>query len=388
MHIAHTGDGLDVYLRLPMPYLVANLTGAVRSDNTPEPAPYTTNAMVEGELMHYVDYDALVDDATGLGQLAADGHHVVVEDTELVAVVRAVRVHTGDDQPPFSTLEEAKAALSGIQTELSNPAPFVGDSVVDVLLEYTSDANVNRYTISSSLNPELEGQEETANLIVDYGLAEPQIYRIRGLLEDPVAVSHAILSAAVTFVIEGFRHIIEGYDHVLFVICLVLSATALVSLAWRVTGFTLGHSITLALGFFGFTPSAVWFVPLIETAIALSIVAAAIYALGVHKDNQHNSSGFLITFLIGILHGLGFSFVLQEILGVTSPNIWISLLSFNIGVEIGQLLIVLLLWPLLYVINKRKPALYSSIKWIIAMPCLGIAAYWSGQRFLSFLALV
>jgi len=84
-----------------------------------------------------------------------------------------------------------------------------------------------------------------------------------------------------------------------------------------------------------------------------------------------------------MLHGLGFSFVLQEILSVTSSNIWVSLLSFNIGVEIGQLGIVLLLWPVLYLIGKHLPHRLMGVKWLIALPCIVIAAYWSGQRLLG-----
>ena len=84
-----------------------------------------------------------------------------------------------------------------------------------------------------------------------------------------------------------------------------------------------------------------------------------------------------------MLHGLGFSFVLQEILSVTSSNIWISLLSFNVGVEIGQLAIVLVLWPLLYLIGKYFPHKLMAVKWVIALPCIVIAAVWSGQRLIG-----
>ena len=388
IHIAPNDDGLEVYLRLPMPYLVANLAGPEQSDGTREPAPYTSNAKVDGEFLHYVDFASLESDALGLGEFAVDGHLFSTESGRLSGTVKAVRVHTGDDQPPFATLDEAVASFAKSQTDLSNPPPFVGDTVVDVKIGYETDSSVNRYTLAGKLNPGLEGQEETANLIIDYGASEPRIYRIRGLLEEPVEISHSLWKAAYTFVVEGLRHILESYDHVLFVVCLVIGATALTTLAWRVTGFTIGHSITLCLGFFRFVPATPWFVPLVETAIALSIIAAALLAISDKGLPEHSRSGLWITLLVGLLHGLGFSFVLQEILGINSPNIWVSLLSFNVGVELGQLLIVLLLWPILFLIGRYKSQWYIVAKWLIALPCIAIAAFWTGERVIGLLGVV
>jgi len=347
IHVAHQANGLDVYMRLPMPYLVADLAGALQEDGSREPAPYTTNQS---------SYQPEVID---------------------------VRVYRGISQPPFSTLEEAELAFQHGEQETFSPAPFVGDSVVDVLIRYRTAGQVSSYSLSSSLDPGLEGQEDTANLILDYAGDTPAVFRVRGLLHEPVVISNSIWKAAKTFVVEGFRHILAGYDHILFVVCLVLGAALISALAWRVTGFTIGHSVTLTLGFFGYVPEATWFIPLIETGIALSIILAALLALNSDAINTSSKSSFVLTTLIGMLHGLGFSFVLQEILSVTSSNIWISLLSFNVGVEIGQLAIVLLLWPLLYLIGKHKPHRLMAVKWIIALPCIVIAAFWSGQRLLG-----
>jgi len=383
IHVAHHNDGLAVYMRLPMPYLVAHLAGEVREDGNREAAPFTTNALVEGEWMHYVDYEAVAQDALGLGQLAASGHKISSGSSHYVADVIDVRVYQGISQPPFSTLQEAELAFSSGEQETVTPAPFVGDSVVDVLIHYRATRLASSYSLSSSLNPGLEGQEDTANLIVDYTGDAPAVFRVRGLLQEPVVISNSVWKAAKTFVVEGVRHIVSGYDHVLFVVCLVLGATVISTLAWRVTGFTIGHSVTLTLGFFGYVPSAAWFIPLIETGIALSIIMAALMALNSDSTNASSKSGFVLTILIGMLHGLGFSFMLQEILSVTSSNIWMSLLSFNVGVEIGQLAIVLMLWPLLYLVGKHMQHRLMAVKWIIALPCIVVAAVWSGQRLIG-----
>lgn len=385
-HVDHVDEGLDVYLRVPMPYLVANLAGPEQPDGTRTAAPFTSNAMVDGQLMHYIDYDSLQRSPQDLASLAADGHQFRHNGAVLQARAVGVLVYSGLNQPPFSTLQEAKTAFENNTQQIIDPPPFVGDTVADVLLQFRPGYNIKSYSITSSLNPGLEAQEDTANLIVDHYGQDSQIYRISGLLQEPVEISHSAWAAAVTFIKEGVRHILGGYDHVLFVACLVIGAMTFVGLAWRITGFTIGHSVTLSLGFFGYSPKADWFVPLVESGIALSIVYAALLALQSSKDTVR--SGFIVTMLIGMLHGFGFSFVLQEILGVSSPNIWVSLLAFNVGVEIGQLAIIVLIWPVLMLINSRQAAASNAIKWVVAIGAIAIASLWLGQRVSQLLAII
>ena len=149
----------------------------------------------------------------------------------------------------------------------------------------------------------------------------------------------------------------------------------------RLTGFTLGHSVTLAFGFFGFVPKGDWFVPAVETGIALSIIyAGALAYQGSSKDDYSEVKMFFVTLSIGLLHGLGFSFVLQEILQVTSPGIWQSLLAFNVGVEVGQLMIVLAVWPLFVVLNRQTQSLGVFLRRLMACGCIGIALFWTFER--------
>ena len=83
---------------------------------------------------------------------------------------------------------------------------------------------------------------------------------------------------------------------------------------------------------------------------------------------------------MGLLHGLGFSFVLQEILKVESPDIWQSLLAFNVGVEIGQLLIILIAWPLFRVVEWLSRRVWQTGRWGVAAACAMIAVFWTVQR--------
>ncbi len=386
VHVEHVRDGLDVYLRLPMPYLVAKLVGPEKPDGSRDPAPFTTNGMLDGELMHYVDNLAVESDPLPLGQLAADGHTLSHQGNAIAPVVVAVRLFTGSDQPPFSTLNEAKQVFQNPAPPLADPPPFVGDTVVDVQLRYHTGEPIKTYAFSSVLNPELPGQEDTANLILDHDGTDPRIYRITGLLLEPQEVSRSQWNAAATFVVEGVRHILGGYDHLVYVACLVIGALSFSGLAWRITGFTIGHSITLSLGYFGFVPSGEWFIAAVETGIAVSIIYAAIVALSGSNPAHQGGRSFIVTATIGLLHGLGFSFVLREILGLSSANIWVSLLSFNIGVELGQLAVVSVLWPLLWLIGKRSTHWQKVAKWAIAVPAIALASVWTGERFVRLLS--
>ena len=386
LHVEHLDDGLRVYLRLPMPYLVADRLGPVAANGLPEPAPYTTNRMEDGQLVHYLDPDALKADPLGLGQLVADGHHLTVDGERLVADVEQARAYPGTYRPSFASLEDAKVAFAGSIQPEPLPATYVGDMVVDAVLRYRTGRPVYSYGVSSTLDPGLEGQEQTANLLLDHFPGETQVFRARGLLDQPITVSRSLLAAVSTFVTEGVRHILEGWDHVLFVLCLALGAARLSSLLWRATGFTIGHSVTLAAGFFGFVPSGAWFIPAVETGIALSIIYAALVALTQREAAARSERVmFTITSAIGLLHGLGFSFVLHEILRVDSPNIWQSLLAFNLGVEVGQFLIILATWPLFRLVARRNQRAWRYARWGVALPCVLIATLWTGERALMVL---
>ncbi len=385
LHVDHLADGLRVYLRTPMPYLVADRVGPVGANGLPEPAPNTTNRIETDKLVHFVDHGQLHRDPIGLGVLAAEGFRFDADGKALEASVEQVRVYPIGKQPEFATLDEAKAAFAGrlVYPETTDPL-YVGDAVVDIVLRYQVGAPIYEFALSSTLDPGLPGQEDTANLILDYGPGGTQVFRARGLLAEPVAISRSALSAVVTFIKEGVRHILGGSDHVLFVLCLVLGAAQIRNLVWRVTGFTIGHTVTLTAGFFGFVPSGAWFIPAVEIGIALSIIyAAAIAVLPRSEQNGGERNLFVVTCAIGLLHGLGFSFVLHEILQIDSPDIWQSLLAFNVGVEIGQLSIIVIAWPLFRLVNHMSERTWHIGRWAVAAGCAAIAVFWTGQRALS-----
>jgi hypothetical protein len=168
--------------------------------------------------------------------------------------------------------------------------------------------------------------------------------------------------AALRFVNLGFFHILDGTDHLLFLFCLVIPFRRFGALIPIVTSFTVAHSITLIASAYNFAPDALWFPPLIETLIAMSIVYMALENI-VGTSNVHRR--WLITFGFGLVHGFGFSFVLRQTMQFAGSHMLTSLLSFNVGVELGQLLVLVLLIPALellfrYVVAERMGTIILS----------------------------
>jgi hypothetical protein len=149
--------------------------------------------------------------------------------------------------------------------------------------------------------------------------------------------------AARSFVTLGFEHILSGIDHLLFILCLVIPFRRLRPLVTIITAFTIAHSITLAVSAMGFAPDMLWFPPLIEVLIALSIVYMALENIVGAKLERR----WLVAFGFGLVHGFGFSFALRESLQFAGAHLATSLVSFNVGVELGQFFVLALAVPLL-----------------------------------------
>jgi hypothetical protein len=198
------------------------------------------------------------------------------------------------------------------------------------------------------------------------------------------------LAQLATYVHEGVRHIWLGYDHILFLLSLLLPAVlvrrdggwqaahsfraAFIDVAKVVTAFTLAHSITLSLAALGLValPSRV-----VESAIALSVVLAALN--NVFPVVAHGR--WLAAFGFGLLHGFGFAGALQD-LGLPPGSLALSLAGFNLGVETGQLALVALFLPLAYAL--RDTATYR--RWLFAggsAAIAGVAAVWLVERALE-----
>jgi hydrogenase/urease accessory protein HupE len=178
------------------------------------------------------------------------------------------------------------------------------------------------------------------------------------------------------YTILGVEHILTGFDHLLFVLALLFLVSFNRRLFYTITAFTVAHSLTLALSALGWVTLRS---PPVEATIALSIMLVAGEAL--HKQSTLSRRWpALVAFLFGLVHGLGFAGALTDI-GLPQNHLAVALLTFNVGVELGQLFVVgvaylayrtLAAWPMLAL--ARTPALYA---------IGGLAAYWSIDRVVS-----
>lgn len=188
------------------------------------------------------------------------------------------------------------------------------------------------------------------------------------------AVPAGRLESVIYFVGQGIKHIFTGYDHVLFIVTLMLAVASWRRLAVIVTSFTLAHSLTLAVGALGWVvlPSR-----LIEPAIALTVLAVAADAL--LRPGASARAG--ITFAFGLIHGFGLSTALRAI-GLSGGPLARALLGFNLGVESGQLLIVLPLFPLVLWLRGRADV-YARVRRGTCAAVAAVATIWFVLRVIA-----
>ena len=213
-------------------------------------------------------------------------------------------------------------------------------ALLDVLIRYP----IQSATSDFSIEPDFARLGLRTTTVVRF-LHTDGVERIFEFTGDPglVRLDPRWHHAFFRFVNTGFEHILDGVDHLLFVICLLIPFRRIRPLIAIVTSFTVAHTITLIASAFGLVPDALWFPPLIETLIAASIVYMAFENI----VGSHWQRRWVIAFGFGLVHGFGFSFALSETLQFAGTHLLTSLLAFNLGVEIGQLLIVVLAVPAL-----------------------------------------
>jgi len=165
--------------------------------------------------------------------------------------------------------------------------------------------------------------------------------------EASLTVGDSITRGASSFVMLGIHHIFTGYDHLLFLVGLLLSGGSFFALAKIITAFTVAHSVTLSLAV-----TNVVAVPdrLVEAVIALSIAFVAAENL---TPRPAISRRWIVSFVFGLVHGFGFSSALRE-LGLTREGLALTLLGFNVGVEIGQAIVIAILLPGLILLRRSQ----------------------------------
>ena len=257
--------------------------------------------------------------------------------------VVAARVSLPTDRS-FRSYEDALAHVTGPR-EPNDTDVFLEEAMFDVLFQYPVRSDQSNF----SIRPDLWRLGLRVVTVLRF-LPPSGVVRAYEYSGEPglVRLDPRWHQAALQFVELGFFHILDGIDHLLFLGCLVIPFRRFRTLIPIVTAFTVAHSMTLISSAYGLAPNGSWFPPLVETLIAMSIIYMAaenIVGVGVRRR-------WLITFGFGLVHGFGFSFALRQTLQFAGSHLLTSLLAFNVGVELGQLLVLVLLIPTLHVVFR------------------------------------
>ena len=295
-----------------------------------------------------------------------DTFDTLLRDAATVWLVNNIDLHEGDTalgggriasvraslpaDKSFATFDEALAHVTGprlpADTEL-----FWSQGLIDVLIEYPIQSDRSDFSIDPRFARLGQRTVTVLRFLPPGGAVRAFEYPGDAGL---VRLDPRWYQAALRFVELGFWHILGGTDHLLFLVCLVIPFRRTRALVLVVTSFTLAHSITLIASAYDLAPGALWFPALVETLIAMSIVYMALENIVSPALGRR----WLITFGFGLVHGFGFSFALRESLQFAGSHLLTSLLSFNVGVELGQLLVLAVLVPALdllfrYVVVER-----------------------------------
>lgn len=271
----------------------------------------------------------------------ADYVRFLEEDRDLGApTLLAARVSLPSDRS-FASYEQAVDHMWSEPLPAGTEIPW-RQALLDVLFEYSIESDEARFSIEPAF-AHLGLRTITVLRFQPPHRAE----RAFQYVGDPglVRLDPSWFQAAWRFVDLGFWHILDGIDHLLFLLCLVIPLRRVRALVPVITSFTIAHSITLIAAASGIAPRALWFPPLIEMLIALSIVYMALENIVGAKLRRR----WALAFGFGLVHGFGFSFALSETFQFAGSHLVTSLLSFNVGVELGQLLIIVLAIPVLEV---------------------------------------
>ena len=356
MFVKPDGDRLRVAARVPL--------GAMRDIPFPQRADGTLDAKAAQPLLR----DAVAQWVLTSLDIRENG------ETLRTPSLTAVRVSLPSDRS-FGTFETAAARIGAGQVD--DPALPWDQASLDMLIEYPIRSASSRFAIRPGFERLGVSVMTSLRVVTPEGRVRP--FEFRG---DPglVHLDPRWHEAARRFVAGGFTHILDGVDHLLFLVCLVIPFRRLRPLLIVVTAFTAAHSVALVAAAWGFVPDALWFPPLVETLIAASVLYMALENIVAPANAQRRA---WMAFGFGLIHGFGFSFALSDTLQFAGSHLAMSLLSFNAGVELGQIAVLLVLVPALSALFRY--GLPERIGTIVLSALAGhVAWHWMAERWDAF----
>jgi hydrogenase/urease accessory protein HupE len=253
--------------------------------------------------------------------------------------------------------------------------PVAGQDAIEIAWKTNATAAPGKLTISTLLFPYDPNHQTFINIYEGPTLVRQEVLsRTRTSIDFFTGSRQGLLAVFTSFTRSGIHHIAIGPDHILFIIGLLLLGGSVPRLLGIVTAFTVGHSITLALA----TLRIVEISPrLIEPAIALSIVYVG--ADNILTGTKGRDVRAWVALLFGLVHGFGFASVLRET-GLPNRALGVSLFSFNLGVEIGQAIIVIVVATALSLVRQQSATLARRIALVGSVGVMIAGAFWFIER--------
>ncbi len=291
-----------------------------------------------------------IDDGMARAAMALAGEFALYEEaTRITAGSVATRISQPSERV-FGSFEQALAHVTGPKLPESTNV-FWNQGFFDAYLIYSIDSERAAFSLDLGMAQGLGQRLKAVIRFLTPGGAT-RAYDIHGG-HGRLALDPHWYQAAWTFTRRGVWHILDGTDHLLFLLCLMLPFA--LSQFWRlvgvVTAFTAAHSLTLIAAASGAVPSDAWFPLLVEALIAASILYMALENILTANPRRR----WLVALGFGLVHGFGFSFALQQDLQFAGSHFLVSLIAFNLGVEVAQVAVLIVVLPVLSFAMARMP---------------------------------
>ncbi|MFW1677062.1 HupE/UreJ family protein [Pontibacter sp. JAM-7] len=372
LHIYQDQQDVMVLMRMPLPLvLLDDSWGGIDANSSVE---YTRQIQTENGTDYLLDLPRLTNTPDELLRRIQQGYQFNINGKQQAASIEAIHLFNSDDRRPFVDISSAESNFSSAISIEDNVVKMF-DTGIDIRFRLEGTSLItDDLTIFSALGDKFKAINRLANVVNIYRNDNRQSQTTVGILDISSQHMPSALQRGAKGFWEGLVHIFIGLDHVLFILLIFFTSNSIIRLITLATAFTIGHSFSLLVGE-NISINSSLFIPGIELLIALSITLTAI-ALLMDKGHHLNSTPMLC---IGFIHGFGFSFVFRELEQAGGQSDWLTLGTFTLGIEAGQLMIYLLAFCLTWLIHHYAPP-KRQLGFYVSILALIVSQYWVVTR--------
>lgn len=372
IHLYQENRDTIILMRMPLPLVL--LDDSWKGMDSEQEIPFTLRVFAANTVEYLINHNEIRENLAELKNLITAGYSIKKNGQQQHYRVEAIHIFNSDSRKPFSSLDTAQSNFNG-DISISEDSRSLFDVGLDIQLRISDTSLISdEITISSILGDKFNAINRLANIINLYRDDEKTSVTTVGILDYSTIRQPSLTTKLINGFNSGFSHILIGTDHILFILLLFFSATGFIRLLSLATAFTIGHSFSLLFGN-NLAITSPLFTSGIELLIALTICVTAILLL--FKKAQYISTTPIL--IIGVIHGFGFSFVFNELAKEGSQTSISNLISFNIGIEAGQLFIYGLAF-VLTALSKKYLTFSRPLHVYVSVFTLMVSAYWIVTR--------